>query len=119
MYNGCYTNEREIMKAKDFGTERPKQLNKDIQDLIKTTEELTIFHSGGGCEHLAYKGWLINEGIIDNGIVVDFEYDITTIKLNTILYFGDYQDDTNYSFSTTLEEGIKLIDKYNMKGEQY
>lgn len=110
MYNGCYTNERETMQ-----TER---LHKDIQDIMKVNEDLFTLHSGGGCEHLAYKGWLINEGVIEDGIVVDFDYDITKIKLNTILSFGDYDHDTdkNYTFQATILEGIELIDRYEMKG---
>ena len=107
MYNGCYTNEREIMQI--------EKLHKDIKDLMETNEDLSVFHSGGGCEHLAYKGWLINAEE-ENG---DFDYDVTKINLNTFLTFGDYQDDINYFFYATLEEGMKLIDKYNMKGEQY
>tara|TARA_R110002050_G_scaffold192389_1_gene327327 strand:+ start:738 stop:1037 length:300 start_codon:yes stop_codon:yes gene_type:complete len=91
-----------------------QKLHKDIKDLMETNEDLSVFHSGGGCEHLAYKGWLINEE--KNG---DFDYDITKINLNTFLTFGDYQDDINYFFFATLEEGMKLIEKYNMKGEQY
>ena len=37
-----------------------EKLHKDIKDLIETNKDLSVFHSGGGCEHLAYKGWLIN-----------------------------------------------------------
>ena len=58
-----------------------EKLHKDIKDLIETNKDLSVFHSGGGCEHLAYKGWLINAEE-ENG---DFDYDVTKINLNTFL----------------------------------
>ena len=53
-----------------------KELHKDIQNLMKKNKDLTSFHSGGGCEHLAYKGWLINEPTYHNGELIDFDYEI-------------------------------------------
>ena len=77
-----------------------EKLHKDIKDLIETNKDLSVFHSGGGCEHLAYKGWLINAEE-ENG---DFDYDVTKINLNTFLTFGDYQDDINYFFHQHLKK---------------
>ena len=107
-----------MVKLKEGETMQTKRLHKDIQNIMKVNEDLFTLHSGGGCEHLAYKGWLINEGIVENGLVVDFEYDLSTIEFNTVLYFGDYDHDTNknYGFRATILEGIELINRYEMKG---
>ena len=96
-----------------------KELHKDIQNLMKKNKDLTSYHSGGGCEHLAYKVLIINDPTYHNGELIDFDYEIQNINFKTKLSFGDYQNDINYFFESTLEEGMKLIDKYNMKGEQY
>jgi hypothetical protein len=97
-----------------------KNLDLEIQKLIMANDKLSIFHSGGGCYHLAYRGWLINKAIYFDGVFFDYDYEIQNIKLNDKLSFGDYviEDDENYYFVATLKQGIKLIDKYNMIGSQ-
>ena len=81
---------------------------------------VSVYHSGGGCVHLYYKGWIINPNESVEGI--DDLYALDQVKLNREVVFSQVWNDMGGDethFLNDLENGFKFINQYQIFGDQF
>lgn len=79
----------------------------------------TVWHSGGGCIHLLYKGWILNSYY---GEGHDDMYALDKIKMSDLLQWGQVWNDDGGNetyFINTLKEGKEFVDQYNIDGDKF
>jgi hypothetical protein len=72
-------------------------------------KEVSSFHSGGGCLHYFYKGFLIDSQ--DENLL----HEIEKYSLETECYFGYWDGEKQFGFSATLKDGVELLEMLNFK----
>jgi len=81
---------------------------------------VSVYHSGGGCVHLYYKGWIINPNESVEGI--DDLYALDQVRLNREVVFSQVWNDMGGDethFFNDLENGFKFINQYQIFGDQF
>jgi hypothetical protein len=72
-------------------------------------KNVEIYHSGGGCVHYFYKGFLIDSQ--------DHEtlHEVEKYSLKTECYFGYWDGEKQFGFSATLKDGVELLEMLDFK----
>tara|TARA_R110002012_G_scaffold317685_1_gene534581 strand:+ start:730 stop:1104 length:375 start_codon:yes stop_codon:yes gene_type:complete len=84
--------------------------NVDIEkEAFLNNKNVEIYHSGGGCVHYFYKGFLIDAQ--DHEIL----HEVKKYSLNTKCYFGYWDGEKQFGFDATLEEGVELLEMLDFK----
>jgi hypothetical protein len=72
-------------------------------------KNVEIYHSGGGCVHYYYKGFLIDSQ--DHEIL----HQVEKYSLDTECYFGYWDGEKQFGFSATLKDGVELLEMLDFK----
>ena len=72
-------------------------------------KNVEIYHSGGGCVHYFYKGFLIDSQ--DHEIL----HEVEKYSLDTECYFGYWDGEKQFGFSATLKDGVELLEMLDFK----
>jgi len=72
-------------------------------------KNVEIYHSGGGCVHYFYKGFLIDSQ--DHEIL----HEVDKYSLKTECYFGYWDGEKQFGFSATLKDGVELLEMLDFK----
>ena len=80
--------------------------------------DFSIHHSGGGCEHLYYKGWIINKYY---GESHEDTQDFNNIKLDDLCQWGNvWNDFGEYQyFFNSLQQGVAFVNAYKISGSEF
>jgi hypothetical protein len=84
--------------------------NVDIEkEAFLNNKNVEIYHSGGGCVHYFYKGFLIDSQ--DHEIL----HEVKKYSLETECYFGYWDGEKQFGFSATLKDGVELLEMLDFK----
>ena len=72
-------------------------------------KNVSVYHSGGGCVHYYYKGFLIDSQ--DHEIL----HQVEKYSLDTECYFGYWDGEKQFGFSATLKDGVELLEMLDFK----
>ena len=72
-------------------------------------KNVEIYHSGGGCVHYYFKGFLIDSQ--DHEIL----HEVEKYSLETECYFGYWDGEKQHGFSATLKDGVELLEMLDYK----
>ena len=82
-------------------------------DVEKTTflnnKNVAVYHSGGGCVHYYYKGFLIDSQ------AHEILHQVEKYSLDTECYFGYWDGEKQFGFSATLKDGVELLEMLDFK----
>jgi len=82
-------------------------------DVEKTTflnnKNVEVYHSGGGCVHYYYKGFLIDSQSHE------ILHQVEKYSLDTECYFGYWDGEKQFGFSATLKDGVELLEMLDFK----
>tara|TARA_Y100000401_G_C8275957_1_gene200864 strand:- start:46 stop:471 length:426 start_codon:yes stop_codon:yes gene_type:complete len=72
-------------------------------------KNVEIYHSGGGCVHYYYKGFLIDSQSHE------ILHQVEKYSLDTECYFGYWDGEKQFGFSATLKDGVELLEMLDFK----
>ena len=94
-------------------------MDKETKEFL-LSNDVSVWHSGGGCVHLYYKGWIINPN--ENVGSHEDSYALDSIKLGQEVVFSQVWNDMGgdeVHFFNDLENGFKFINQYQIFGDQF